>query len=206
MRINRPADRSPPRRAFRSGFSLVEAMVAITIMAVAGSALLWGVSSAMQTTDDSLQQALALGMAQQLMDEILGQRYHAVGSDAYETSMGASSWERGGSGRERYNDIDDYNRLRASPPVELDGTSIGTGDGTGDLRHPNFQVVHDYFENWRQEVDVYYADPDDFTRNLPSGSTSDYRAVVVRIVRDDPDSDPRTLAELRQVVSYVPPL
>ena len=180
--------------------------MAITIMAVAGSALLWGVSSAMQTTDDSLQQALALGMAQQLMDEILGQRYHAAGSNGYETSMGASSWEKGGAGRERYNDIDDYNGLRTSPPAELYGTSIGTGDGSGDLRHANFQVIHDYFQNWRQEVDVYYADPDDFTQTLSSGSTSDYRVIVVRIVRDDPDSDPRTLAELRQVVSYVPPL
>ncbi len=190
----------------RHGFSLIEALVAITIMAIAGSALLWGVAGAMQTTDDNLQQTLAVGMAQQLMDEIIGARYHAVGGDAYEYPLSASSWEHSGLGRERYNDIDDYNGLRFGPPIELYGTAIGTGDGSGDTRHPDFQVSHDYFQNWRQEIDVYYVDPDDFSSNLSSGTRSDYRAVEVRIVRDDPDRDPRVLAELRQVVSYVPPL
>ena len=190
----------------RSGFTLVEALVAISIMAIAGSALLWGVAGAMHTTDDNLQQALAIGMAQQLMDEVVGNRYHAVGGDAYEYPMSASSWEKSGKGRERYNDIDDYNGLRCAPPIEVYGTAIGTGDGTGDLRHPDFRVAQDYFRNWRQEIDVFYADPDDFSSNLPAGSRSDYRAVEVRIVRDDPDSDPRVLAELRQVVSYVRPL
>jgi len=190
----------------RDGFSLVEALVAIAIMAIAGSALLWGVMGTMQTTDDSVQQALAIGMAQQLMDEVLGARYHAVGSDGYETSMSASSWEKSGEGRERYNDIDDFNGLRFEPPMEVYGTAVGTGDDTGDLRHPSFRVGQDYFQNWRQEIDVFYVDPDDFSRNLSTGSVSDYRAVEIRIVREDPDSDPRVLAELRQVVSYIPPL
>ena len=188
----------------RGGFSLVEALVAISIMAIAGSALLWGVAGAMQTTDDSLQEMLAIGMAQQLMDEILGARYHAVGGDGYDHVMGASWWEQNGQGRERYNDIDDYNGLRFSPPVEMYGTAVGTGDDTGDLRHPNFRVGQDYFRNWRQEIDIFYVDPDDFSWNLPSGSVSDYRAVEVRIVREEPDSDPRVLAKLRQVVSYFP--
>lgn len=189
----------------RHGFSLMEALVAITIMAIAGSALLWGVAGAIQTTDDNLQQTLAIGMAQQLMDEIIGARYHAVGGDAYEYPMGASPWENSGLGRERYNDIDDYNGLRFAPPIEVHGTAIGTGDGTGDLRHANFRVEQDYFRNWRQEIDVFYVDPDDLTRNLPVGSRSDYRAIEVRIVREDPGSDPRVLAKLRQVVSYVRP-
>ena len=152
------------------GFSLVEVMVAISIMAIAGSALLWGVSGAMQTTDDNLQQALALGMAQQLMDEILGARYHAIGSNAYEYPMGASSWEKSGLGRERYNDIDDYNGLRCSPPIEIYGTAIGTGDGSGGLRHPGFRVAQDYFRNWRQEINVSYVNAGDFSVNLPAGS------------------------------------
>jgi hypothetical protein len=120
--------------------------------------------------------------------------------------MGASPWEKSGQGRERFNDIDDYNGLRFEPPIEVYGTAIGTGDGTGDLRHPSFQVGQDYFGNWRQEIDVFYVDPNDFTRNLPAGSRSDYRAIEVRIVREQPDMDPRVLAKLRQVVSYVRPL
>jgi prepilin-type N-terminal cleavage/methylation domain-containing protein len=195
--------RAALKRRGPQGFSLLEALVAITIMAIAGSAILWGVTSAVQATDDNLQQALAVGMAQQLMDEIIGARYHAVGSDAYEYPLSASSWEKNGQGRERYNDIDDYNGLRYEPPIEHHGTEIGMGDGTGDLRHPAFRVGHDYFNNWRQEIDVYYVDPDDFTRRLPPWSTSDYRAVEVRIVREVTGSDPRILAQLRQVVCYV---
>ncbi len=190
----------------RRGFSLIEAMVAISIMAIAGSALLWGVSGAIQTTDDNLQQTLAIGMAQQLMDEIVGNRYHAIGGDGYEYPMSASSWEKSGLGRERYNDIDDFNGLRTSPPVEVYGTAVGKGDDTGEFRHPNFRVVHDYFKNWRQEVDVFYANPDNLSQNLSGGTTSDYRAIEVRIVREDPGLAPRVLAKLRQVVAYVPPL
>ncbi len=199
---NGPGLRPRPRH----GFSLVEAMVAISIMAIAGSALLWGVASAVQTTDDNLQQTLAIGMAQQLMDEIVGNRYHAVGTDGYEYPLSASTWEKSGLGRERYNDIDDFNGLRFSPPVDVYGALIGTGDDAGNLRHPDFRVVHDYFENWRQEIDVFYVNAGDLSQKLSAGTRSDYRAVVVRIVRDDPDSNPRVLAELRQVVAYAPPL
>ncbi len=194
----------------RHGFTLVEALVAISIMAIAGSALLWGVAGAMQTTDDNLQQALAVGMAQQLMDEIVGHPYHDLDrtgpNAAYQYPMVASWQEKQGQGRTLYDDIDDYNGLRSSPPIELYGTAIGTGDDTGDLRHPSFRVGQDYFRNWRQEIDVFYVDPDDLSDSLPAGSRSDYRAIEVRIVRDAPDSDPRILAQLRQVVSYVPPM
>jgi len=180
--------------------------VAITILSIAGSALLWGVSSAMQVTEENVDQTLALGMAQQLMDEILGARDHAIGGNPYEHPGSASSWEHSGQGRERYNDIDDFNGLRFGPPVELHGTAIGMGDGAGNLRHPNFRVQSAPFTHWRQEIDIDYVDPDNLSSSLSGTAVSDYRAIVVRIVYAEPGQPRRVLAQLRQVVTYVPPL
>ena len=76
MRDARPAE-APMRRA---GFTLVEAVVSTAIVTMAGSALLLGVASAIDATDIVLEQALAEGMAQQLMDEIAGRQYAEPGA------------------------------------------------------------------------------------------------------------------------------
>lgn len=189
-----------------AGFTLVEAVVATAITAIAASALLLGVSSSLQTTNEALEQAIAVGMAQQLLDEILGARYAAVGAGGHQTSFGPSSYEQGGSGRERYDDIDDYDGLRNQPPEDLWGIELGTEDGEGAQRHPNFQVPPGFFDNWQQQVDVYYVSESDLTTPLPVGQVSDYRAVEVRIYYVDPGRGGRELTRLRRVVAYVPPL
>lgn len=71
------------------GFTLIEATVALTITAVAASALLLGVTSSLHTTSDCLEQTIAAGMAQQVLDEVVGA-----------------------------NRIEDYNALRRQPSVD----------------------------------------------------------------------------------------
>lgn len=178
----------------------------MTIMAVAGSALLLGIASSLQTTNDALEQEIALGMAQQLMDEVLGARYSAVGVDGYQTSLGPSSYESQGSGRERFDDIDDYDRLRIQPPEDMWGVALGCDDGEGGQRHPAFRATSGFFDHWRQEVDVYYVSATDPAVRLPQGQVSDYRAVEVRIYYVDPERGSRELVRLKRVVAYVPPL
>jgi len=180
--------------------------VAMTITAVAGSALLLGISSSLQTTNDALEQEIAQGMAQQLMDEVLGARYMATGDSPYNTHLSRSLFEAGGTGRERYNDIDDYNRLEIQPPEGMWGVELGSDDGEGDLRHPSFRVPSGYFDHWREEIDVYYVSPADPTTRLPLGQVSDYRAVEIRILYVDPERGSRELVRLQRVVAYVPPL
>ena len=75
-----------------------------------------------------------------------------------------------------------------------------------DERHPEFQAPADFFDDWRQEIDVYYVDESDLTTRLPWSQTSDYRAVEVRIFKDLPEGGSRELARLRRVVAYVPPM
>jgi type II secretory pathway pseudopilin PulG len=200
---------SPPvRRSARlpAAFTLVEALVSIAITAIAASVLLLGIQSSLQTTDEALHETVATGLARQLLDEILGARYHAVGFDGYQVVFGPSTDETSGSGRERYDDIDDFDGLRIQPAEDLWGVALGTDDGEGGQRHPGFWAPADVLDRWRQEVDVYYVDPSDLTTPLPSGQVSDYRVVEVRIVLVDPARGDRELARLRRVVAYVPPI
>src|SRR5438128_946766 len=85
----------------RSAFTLVEAVVSTSITAVAGAALLLGVSSALDTTNNVMDQAIAQGIADQLADEIAGKRYAAAGAGPYETNLGPSAYEAAGVNRER---------------------------------------------------------------------------------------------------------
>ncbi len=206
--MNRVARRTAirRRRPSRAAFTLVEALVSITIAAMAGSVLLMGIGSSLQSTNDELQQTIAAGMAQQLMDEVLGGRYAAAGYDGYQASLGPSSYELNGPGRLRFNDIDDHNGVRGQPPLDLWGVNLGMDDGEGGERHPGFQAPANFFDNWRQEIDVYYVAGTDLTTRLPSGQVSDYRVVEVRIIDDPPDREGRELINLRRVVAYVPEL
>jgi type II secretory pathway pseudopilin PulG len=198
---------SVPRRARpRDAFSLVEAIVALTIMAVAGAALVVGMDSSLQTTNASLEETIALGMAQQLMDEVLGARYMEYGGSPHLTYLGPSAWEAAPGTRERFDDIDDYNDFASQPPTDAFGIALGADDGQGGQRPENFWASPGFFDRWQRQVEVYYVDGSDPGTRLPDGQTSDYRAVEVRILVDDPHRGPRTLVQLRRVVAYVPPL
>ena len=177
----------------------------MSITAIAGSALLLGVTTSLQTTTEAMDQAIATGIAQQLLDEIVGARY-AAGSDAHQVVLGPSWYEQNGPGRQRYNDIDDYTGLRIEPLEDLWGVYLGTDDGQGDQRHPGFQITPGYFDNWRAEIDVYYVDQSNLSAKLSWGRVSDYRAVDVHVYYVDPERGKRQLAQLRRVVAYVPPL
>jgi type II secretory pathway pseudopilin PulG len=191
-----------PIRA-RRGFTLIEATVAITITVLAGSAILLGINSAIGTSTDMVRQQIAQGMAQQLTDEIMGAMYAQPGSGAHQTSMSANNWELGGTGRERYNDIDDFHGYQSQPPTDLYGTSLGTENGSGAVRHVNFQVPGNYFSRWRQKVQVYYVNANNFSQRLSGNNTSDYRCVDVTIEYQDPTRGWQQLARVRRVVSFL---
>ncbi len=199
-----------------AAFTLVEALVSISITALAAGVLLLGIGSSLRTTRDALQQTVARGMAEQLMDEVLGGRYASVDVNGNPTEFGPSSFESSGMARERYDDVDDYDLLRIQPPQDLWGVELGKDDGKGGQRNRNSwapaglseggQENISFFRNWRQEVDIYYVDESDLTVGLSAGQVSDYRVVEVRIVVDDPDTGTRELVKLRQVLAHVPPI
>ncbi len=191
-----------PRKIRRVGFTLVESLLAVTLASIAGSALLLGVSSALQATQLSVEETVGLQLGQQLMDEIAGQRYSAVGASPYVYPIVRNA---SGSGviRTNFTCLADYNGYRAQPPVDLYGVQIGRGDGNGSSRIAALQLP-DYFNSWRTEVDVYYVSATDFVSPLAAGQTSDFRAVDVRVYLVDPLHGPRFTASLHRIFSNVP--
>lgn len=189
-----------------TGFTLVEALVALTIAGVAGSALLLGVTASMHTTGETLHQLQAQGLAQQMLDEVIGARYMEYGGSAYDTTLCPGADETAYGTREIYDDIDDFNGVRQQPPSDRWGVAVGREDASAALRDPSFRIPDHYLDPWRQEVDVYYVDPANPSVRLASGQVSDCRAVEVRIVQVDPQRGTRVLATQRRVVAYVPPV
>ena len=124
----------------------------------------------MEATTEAIQQTQAVGIAEQLMDEILGKRYMAVGVDPYQTVFSPSSWEMQGQGRERYDDVDDYHDYSASPVEDRWGIELGRGNEAGGLRNAQFQTPSGAFQNWIQRVEVYYVDENQPSVRLSAGT------------------------------------
>lgn len=173
-------------------------------MAFVASVVLLAMETTVQTSTDSAEQTIAEGMARQLLDEALSKRYMTPGGNPYQYPLSASWWEQAGSGRQRFDDTDDFNGFVAEGAEDLWGEPLGEGDDQGGTRNPAFEVPANYFSRWRQQIRVYYVDADDFTSRLPAFNTSNYRAVEVTISKREPDGTLRTLANLRRVYSYVP--
>jgi type II secretory pathway pseudopilin PulG len=192
------------QRRGQAGFTLIEALISTAIATMAGSALLLGISSSIQTTDAVLEQILAEGMAQQLMDEIAGCRYVEAGTGPRPTTLGTESGEASGASRALFDDLDDFHGLNVAAPRDLWGVALGKDNGLGGQRHGNFRAPKNYFSGWRQRVEVYYVDEANLATPLPAGQTSDYRLVRVRILIDLPQKSPRQISELKRVFAYVP--
>ncbi|HTN74227.1 MAG TPA: hypothetical protein VL096_03235 [Pirellulaceae bacterium] len=192
------------RLSVRSAFSLIEAMVALSITAMAGAVLLLATEGVLKTTNDAVAQTIAQGMAAQLMDEVVGGRFVAVGDNHLSSGFSASSYEKAGTGRERYNDTDDYSNYQKSPPVDVYGRLLGQGDEDGDLRAVNFRSPSSEFNTWRQRIEIYCVDVSNPTIRKSTSQPTDYRAVEVTIERVEPNGGVRPLAKLRRVLCYVP--
>jgi hypothetical protein len=169
---------------------LVEAVIAISLAAMAGSALLVGVSASVKVTDDGMREMIALGMAQQLMDEAVGNLWGGSTTSAPRTN---------------FNQIDDFANYQAMPPVDAYGVALGKDNGQGGLRHTSFQAASGLLDRFQQQVFVYPVDESNPSTQLSTGSSSECHAVEVRIIYNDPLHGARELARLRRVIAHVAP-
>jgi len=200
----------PPTRlrCRRPGFSLVEALIALSIMAMAGAVLLLSVESSLENTADAVDRTIADGIAQQMLDQILTKKFveNAAGGGTLAdvlAGVGAALDELTGGGTELYDDVDDYNGYVAQPPKDIYGVLLGTGNDTGGQRPANFRAPASFLQNWRVRVQVYFVNPND--HRVVSSSATAYRAVQVFVERLESDGTVIPLADRKRVISYIQP-
>ena len=198
------------RMGCRGGFTLIEAMAAILIMAMAGSVLLLGAQTSLDVSDEAAKQAFAQGICEQVLDEIMSKRYMAAGEAYDQNTLTKAPSE---TARQMYEDTDDFNGYTKQPVCGTYEEVLGIGDDSGGARHPNFQIDSTYFRNWRLRIDIYYVSSSDLSTRLdsppvPAGGTlttrSGYRCAEVLVEYQGSDGSYITLATGRRVYAYIP--
>lgn len=205
----RQQDARRPVRLRRAGFTLAEALVSITLISIAGSALLLATELTLDASVEAMDEKVAQGLANQVLDEILGLPYVEKGESPSQLwfQLGPESGEASNPvERAKFDDIDDYRTVLSRPLTDEFAVKLGQGDGTGGLRHPNFRLREEDFNNWLLLVVIRHADESDLSKNL-SGlfSSSDFRAIEVSIWKRADDGTQLKLAKVRRVIGYVPP-
>jgi type II secretory pathway pseudopilin PulG len=123
------------------GLTLIEVVASTMIVSLMAVASLNALAAATKSSNSIGNRAIAAGLADELMAEIMMQPYSDPdGSAVFGNESGEST-----TSRAAFDDVDDYNGWNASPPKYRDGTTIP--DRT----------------NWRQRVVI--------TRVVPSNPT-----------------------------------
>ncbi len=140
----------------RRGLSLIEVVASTMIVGMMAVATLNALGAATKSSDTIGNRAIAAGLADELMSEIVQQPYSDPdGSNSFGREGGEPA-----SPRSAFDDLDDYNTWNVTPPQYRDGTVI-----------PNRT-------NWRQRVEI--------TRVVPSNPTqvsgSEQGAKRVRVI------------------------
>jgi type II secretory pathway pseudopilin PulG len=188
----------------RQGFSLIEALMALTITSMAGAVLLLGAQSSLDATVEAVDRTIADGIAQQTIDEILTKRYTAPAGNPLTTALAPTLSEiLGTGGTALFSETDAYAGFVAQPIKGLWGENLGTGDDSGNLRLDNFRVRSDYFNNWRLRVDLYYVDPSNHT--LTSTTPTNFRMIEVNVELMRSNGSAFPLANRKRLITYIPP-
>jgi len=192
----------------RKGFSLAEALIAMSIVAMSGSVLLLLAQTVLDAGTGAVDRQVAEGIADQVIEEILTKRYMAAGDNPLNATLAPGAGDLVGPGRSKFNDIDDYNGFTAKPLPGIYGENLGIGNDAGANRAPLFALPASYFENWRLSVTISYVSPTDNSvvlSNTSSSTRSYYRQINVQIDYVDSTGTALPLANRKRVVTYVPP-
>lgn len=186
-----------PPRAARPGFSLAEAMVAVSVATVAGSALLTAVGTTVRTSTDVARRTMAQGLAEQLADEVSAAPF-----------PGASNPAPSGPGRSGFDDIDDYGGWSEGPPQARDGSLLGSTcmspGGSTPMRPPVLQPSSGHLDRSTRSVVVERIEPSGTSDWVVTTQDSPYRRVTVRVTMLDEFDRPEVLAEIVRIHSHVP--
>ena len=144
-------------RPTRSALSLIEVVASTMIVGMMAVATLNALGAATRSSATIGNRAIAAGLADELMSEIVQQPY----SDPDGTNLFGRESGESASPRSAFDDLDDFNTWNVSPPQYRDGTTI-----------PNRT-------NWRQRVEITRVTPSNPT--LISGSEQGAKRIRVII-------------------------
>src|ERR1700752_2389580 len=146
-------------KATRPALTLVEVVASTMIVGMMAVAALNALGAASKSANSIGNRAVALGLADELMSEIVQTAYN----DPNQTpTLGRESGEAA-TPRTGFDDMDDYNGWNQSPPQYRDGTTIP--DRT----------------NWRQKVQVTYVQPAHPTQATPGNADQGAKRIKVTI-------------------------
>ena len=192
----------------RRGFTFAESVIAMTVIALAGAALLTSVAGAVTSCNDSVFQAVGRGLAQQLMDEIAASKIPTT------TTMASSSV------RALFTTIDDYSDFKESPPHTKGGDVLGTEQSasatsysalmtsissTSSGRPTALQVPTDFMGRFTRSVLVERVQPSSTGVWSATAQSSLYRRVTVTVTYTVTSSQTRQVAKVSRVFAAVPP-
>ncbi|MGQ9770998.1 MAG: type IV pilus modification PilV family protein [Thermogutta sp.] len=189
---------SPPLAAF----TLIETLIAISLMAVVISAVSLSLMSTFQNAQETEDMMIAEGLALDLMNEILNRRYCEFGVSPYDLYLRPGSPELAPGTRELFDDIDDYNGWVEEPPKDRWGVPLGRENGTGGLR-PSVALAPD-LNGFRRQVTVSYVSQQDLTTSLPFGTPTNFRKIEVTVSRRYANDVIRPLVKMTRIIAYVP--
>lgn len=189
---------SPPLAAF----TLIETLIAISLMAVVIGAVSLSLMSTFQNAQETEDMMIAEGLALDLMNEILNRRYCEFEVSPYDVYLRASSTELAPGTRELFDDIDDYNGYVEEPPKDRWGILLGRENVGGGLR-PSVAWTSD-LTGFRRQVTVSYVSEQDLTTSLPFGTPSNFRKIEVTVSRRYSNNVIRPLVKMTRVIAYVP--
>jgi len=194
------------RRSIRPsrGFSLVEAVIATSIVTLSSSVLLLGVESTFTTVDQSEEEMIADGLARQMLDEVQGKAWvdPDYRSDPYPTALTASAAELAATGRTLFDDSDDYNDYTMSPPIKLSGDVITTFTAGGTAMPTSFMVRSGFASEWKISTRVTYVSEAD--TSVETETPTNYRAIICDVAHQDADGSWRTVCQRKRIMCYVP--
>lgn len=189
---------APRRRRLRrrgAGFTLVESLISVSLLTLACSALVSVLATSLRTGDETLQMAVAQGLADQLADEVRIVPFPT-----------ASSTKDNPSKRSNFNDLDDYAGYTASPPQTREGKLIGIEDGELSAdRATAFQPNLVSLAPYQQEVVVERVQPNSAGTWTVTSAPTSFRRVTVRINYLVTPTDRRVRAEVTQIIANVTP-
>lgn len=195
----------------RRGFTFVESVIAMTVIALAGAALLTSVASAVTSCNDSIFQAVGRGLAQQLMDEIAASKFPSSTTTATATTT-----------RAYFTAIDDYSGFTEHPPHAKGGDVLGTEQSSATIsysammlttpstssstsRPTALQVPTDFMNRFTRTVLVERVQPSTSGVWTASAQSSTYRRVTVTVSYTVSADQTRQVAKVSRIFASVPP-